>query len=219
MAALEVKDKKGKKVGTVDLSKAISEAKPSDAVLHRTVVAEMANARQGTQSAKTRSDVKGGGKKPYKQKKTGHARQGTTRAPHYAHGGMAFAVKPRGYEKKVNKKERRTAILGALNAKAEAGSLVVADAIAFAAPRTKEAADMLKALELNQVKRLLVVLPAYDATAMKCFRNMPNVTVRTAPSGEKDSKTEVFSARDVLVAHKVLIAKDALSKVEEVWSK
>jgi large subunit ribosomal protein L4 len=219
MASLEVKDKKGKKVGTVDLSKAISGAQPSDAVLHRTVVAEMANSRQGTQAAKTRSEVAGGGAKPYKQKKTGNARQGSRRAPHYAHGGMALAVKPRDYDKKVNKKERRAAILGAINAKAEAGSLVVADAITFAAPRTKEAADMLKALDLIQVKRLLVVLPAYDETTLKCFRNMPNVTVRTAPSSEKEAKTEVFSARDVLVAHKVLIAKDALAKLEEVWAK
>lgn len=219
MASLEIKDKKGKKVGTVEIAKSIGDAQPPDAVLHRTVVAEMANARQGTQSAKTRSDVKGGGKKPYKQKKTGHARQGTIRAPHYAHGGMAFAVKPRDYEKKVNRKERRSAILGALNAKIEAGSVVVADAISFAAPRTKDAAEMLKALELSQVKRLLIVLPAYDEMVLKCFRNMPNVTVRTAPSAEKDAKTEVFSTRDLIVAHKVLIAKDALAKVEEVWAK
>lgn len=219
MATLEVKDKKGKKVGTVDLAKAIAEATPADAVLHRTVVAEMANARQGTQAAKTRSEVRGGGAKPYKQKKTGRARQGTKSAPHYTHGGVAFAPAPRDYDKKVNKKERRAAILGALNSKIEAGSVVVADAISFAAPRTKEAADMLKALDLNQVKRLLVVLPAYDETTLKCFRNMPNVTVRTAPTAEKEGKSEAFSARDVLVAHKVLIAKDALAKVSEVWSK
>jgi large subunit ribosomal protein L4 len=219
MATLEIKDKKGKKVGTVDLAKAIADASPADAVLHRTVVAEMANSRQGTQSAKTRAEVKGGGAKPYKQKKTGRARQGTTRAPHYAHGGVAFAPVPRDYEKKVNRKERRAAILGALNSKFESGSVVVADAISFAAPRTKDAADMLKALELNEVKRLLVVLPAYDEVALKCFRNMPNVTVRTAPTGDKEVKTEVFSTRDLIVAHKVLIAKDALAKLEEVWAK
>ena len=219
MASLEIRDKKGKKVGSVDLAKAISETKPSDAVLHRTVVAEMANARQGTQEAKTRSEAHGGGRKPYKQKKTGNARQGTRRAPQFAHGGMAFAVKPRDYTKKVNRKERRSAILGALNSKIESGALVVAEKIAFDAPRTKEAADMLKALELNQVKRLLIVLPGYDETVLKCFRNMPNVTVRTAPNSEKEAKTEVFSARDLLVAHKVLIAKDALAKITEVWAK
>jgi large subunit ribosomal protein L4 len=221
MATLEIKDKKGKKVGTLDVAKAIAEAKAPDAVLHRTVVAEMANARQGTQAAKTRSEVKGGGQKPYKQKKTGRARQGSIRAPQYAHGGMALAVKPRDYDKKVNKKERRAAILSALQSKIEDGSLVAVDAITFASPKTKEAADMLKALDLNQVKRLLVVLPAYDEVALKCFRNLPNVTVKTAPANGKDKegKTEVFSARDLLVAHKVLIAKDAMAKIEEVWAK
>lgn len=221
MATLEVKDKKGKKVGTHEVAKALSSANPTEASVHRTVVAEMANSRQGTQSAKTRSEASGGGAKPYKQKKTGHARQGTRRAPHYAHGGMALAVKPRDYDKKVNRKERRAAILGALNLKIESGSLVVADAITFSEPRTKPAAEFLKALELSEVKRLLVVLPAHDEVALKCFRNMPNVTVKTAPAkaDEKDAKTEVFSARDVLVAHKVLIAKDALAKVEEVWAK
>lgn len=221
MATLEVKDLKGKKVGSHEVSAALASANPTEAVVHRTVVAEMANARQGTQSARTRSEVRGGGRKPYKQKKTGNARQGTIRAPHYAHGGMAFAVKPRDYDKKVNRKERRAAILGALNMKIEAGSLIVADSIAFAEPRTKNATSMLKALELSQVKRLLVVLPAYDEISLKCFRNMPNVTVRTAPAAgdEKDAKTSVFSARDVMVAHKVLIAKDALAKVEEVWAK
>lgn len=221
MSTLEIKDKKGKKVGSHEVSKNLSAANPAEAVVHRTVVAEMANARQGTQSAKTRSEVKGGGRKPYKQKKTGNARQGSTRSPQYAHGGMALAVKPRDYDKKVNRKERRAAILGALNLKIESGSVVVADAIAFAEPKTKEAASMLKALELSEVKRLLVVLPAHDETTLKCFRNMPNVTVRTAPAkgDEKDAKTSVFSARDLMVAHKVLIAKDALAKVEEVWAK
>lgn len=221
MATLEIKNKEGKKVGTHEVSKGLASAQASDAVLHRTVVAEMANARQGTQAAKTRSEVKGGGRKPYKQKKTGNARQGSTRSPHYTHGGMALAVKPRDYDKKVNRKERRAAILSALNAKIESGSLLVADSISFAAPRTKDAANMLKALDLTQVKRLLVVLPSYDQMTLKCFRNMPNVTVRTAPAkgDEKEAKTEVFSARDVLVAHKVLVAKDALAKIEEVWAK
>lgn len=220
MATLEIKNKDGKKVGSHEVSAALASANPTEAVVHRTVVAEMANARQGTQSAKTRSEVRGGGRKPYKQKKTGNARQGTVSAPHYTHGGMALAIKPRSYDKKVNRKERRAAILGALNMKIEAGSLVVADSITFAEPRTKNATSMLKALELSGVRRLLVVLPAYDEIVLKCFRNMPNVTVRTAPAkgDEKDAKTSVFSARDLMVAHKVLIAKDALAKVEEVWA-
>jgi large subunit ribosomal protein L4 len=219
MATLEVKSKEGKKVGSLELSATIADAKASKAVLHRAVVAEEANSRQGTQSAKTRSEVRGGGRKPYKQKKTGNARQGSTRSPQYTHGGMALAVKPRDYDKKVNRKERRAAIMGALAAKAEGGNLIVADSIVFAEARTKPAIEMLKALELADVRRVLVVLPQYDEITYKCFRNLPNVTVRTAPSkGEDCAKTAVFSTRDLLVAHKVLIAKDALAKIEEVWA-
>src|SRR5689334_21857868 len=107
MASIEVKSKEGKKVGTYDLSASIADIAVSPVTIHRAVVAEEANSRQGTQKAKTRSETRGGGRKPYKQKKTGRARQGTIRAPHYAHGGMAFAVAPRDYEKKVNRKERR----------------------------------------------------------------------------------------------------------------
>lgn len=215
---LEIRSKDGKKVGTHSVGEVIGAAKPSNHVLHRAVVAEEANSRQGTQSAKTRAEVRGGGKKPYKQKKTGNARQGTTRAPHYAHGSMALAVKPRGYEKKLNRKERRTAILGALNGKIESGDLLVADQITFAEPKTKLAAELLKTFELTDVRRVLVILPEYDETTLKCFRNLPNVEVRTAP-GAQGTKTAVFSARDVLVAHKVIVAKDALAKIEEVWAK
>jgi len=219
MANLEVLNDKGKKVGTHELSASISEARPTETVIHRTIVAEMANSRQGTQSAKTRSEVKGGGKKPYKQKKTGNARQGTTRAPHYAHGGMAFAVKPRSYEKQVNRKERRAAILGALNQQIEAGNVAIAEAIVFATPKTKSAGDLLKTHGLNDTRRVLVVLPTYDETTFKCFRNLPNVVVKTAPSTEEGAKTDVFSARDILVAHKILVAQDAMKKIEEVWAK
>lgn len=219
MANLEVLNDKGKKVGTHDVSKAISEAKPAATVIHRAVVAEESNSRQGTQSAKTRSEVKGGGKKPYKQKKTGNARQGTTRAPHYAHGGMALAVKPRGYEKQVNRKERRAAILGALNQQIEAGNVSIADSIIFSTPKTKQATDLLKSLGLNDTRRVLVVLPAYDETTYKSFRNLPNVVVKTAPSADAGAKTDVFSARDLLVAHKILVAQDAMKKIEEVWAK
>jgi len=219
MANLEVINDKGKKVGTHDLSSAIANAKPAETVIHRAVVAEMANKRQGTQSAKTRSEVKGGGKKPYKQKKTGNARQGTTRAPHYAHGGMALAVKPRSYDKQVNKKERRAAILGAFNQQVEAGNVMLAESIVFSTPKTKQATDLLKAVGLSDAKRVLVVLPTYDETTFKSFRNLPNVVVKTAPSTEAGAKTDVFSARDLLVAHKILVAKDAMAKIEEVWAK
>lgn len=220
MAKIDVKGKDGKKVGTHDLSAVIADAPPIAAVIHRAFVAEEANKRQGTQSAKTRSEVRGGGRKPYKQKKTGNARQGTIRAPHYAHGGMALAVKPRDYDKKVNKKERRAAILGALNAKLTAELVTIADSIVFAEARTKNATEMLKAFGLDTTRRVLIVLPSYDAITFKCFRNLPNVVVRTAPSGKGDEvKSAVFSTRDVMVAHQIVIAKDALARIEEVWSK
>ena len=117
MAQIEVKDSKGKKLGTHELKATLANVEVNKGTVHRVIVTEEANARQGTQSAKTRSEVRGGGRKPYKQKKTGNARQGTTRAPQYAHGGMALAVKPRDYTKKVNKKERRLATIAAFSAK------------------------------------------------------------------------------------------------------
>lgn len=216
---LEVKGKDGKAVGKVNVSDKLADADSSNSSLHRVIVAEEANARQGTQKTKTRSEVRGGGRKPYKQKKTGNARQGSIRAPHYAHGGMALALEPRDYEKKVNKKERRAAILTAFAAHLEAGNVTVADSLTFSEPKTKTAHELLKAYGLSDVRRVLIVLPAYDEVATKSFRNIPNVTVRTAPSVNKDEKTQAFSARDVMVAHKILIAKDALAKIEEVWAK
>lgn len=216
MAELEIRNDKGKVVGKHQLAGPIADVEVSKAVLHRVVVAEEANARQGTQSAKTRSEVRGGGKKPYKQKKTGNARQGTIRAPHYAHGGMALAVKPRDYSKKVNRKERRLATIAAFSAKVADGSVIVADSITFAAPKTKDAQALLAAWGVNEIRRVLVVIPEHNEATLKSFRNIPNVTVRTAPS--RDGKASSFSTRDLLVAHKIVIAKDALAKTEEVWT-
>src|SRR5690349_15646431 len=126
MAELEIKDSKGKVVGKHKLADAIAAVGKLQGPVHRTIVAEQANARQGTQAARTRSETRGGGKKPYKQKKTGNARQGTIRAPHYAHGGVAFAPKPRDYSKKVNKKERRLATISAFSVQANNGNVLVA---------------------------------------------------------------------------------------------
>jgi len=223
MPKIDVKNKEGKKVGQVELADDFIAAKSNDHVIHRTVVAEMANARQGTQSAKTRSEVRGGGRKPYKQKKTGNARQGTIRAPHYAHGGMALAVKPRDYSKKVNRKERIAAILSALAIKIEEGKLQVADSIVFAEPRTKHASAFLKGLGVDGSRRVLVILEKVDDTTHRCFRNLPNVTVRTAPAakaaeGAEAEKSATFSARDLMVAHDVVIAQGALAKIQEVWA-
>jgi len=221
MAELEVKKSDGKKVGKVEVGEKLANAPAKLVSTHRTVLAEEANKRQGTQSAKTRSEVSGGGRKPYKQKKTGNARQGSTRSPHYAHGAMALAVKPRDYEKKVNRKERRAALLGALSAHIEAGNVTVVESIVFAEPKTKMASDLLKGLGLGDARRVLVVLAKYDEVTYKSFRNMPNVVVRTAPAatGEGAEKAAVFSTRDLLVSKHIVVAKDALARIEEVWAK
>lgn len=223
MAQIEIKGKDGNSVGQHQLSEKLANAAVSLVTAHRTVVAEEANSRQGTQKAKTRAEVRGGGRKPYKQKKTGNARQGTIRAPHYAHGGVALAVAPRDYSKKVNRKERRAAILAALSAHIEAGNVSVVDSISFGEPKTKDAQALLAALGLKDQRRVLVVLPEYDEVALKSFRNLPNVTVRTAPASvTKDGeavKTAAFSTRDLLVAHKIVVAQGALARIEEVWAK
>lgn len=215
MAELEIFDNKGKSVGKHKLAGPLAELTVNNMVLHRTVVAEEANARQGTQSTRTRSEARGGGRKPYKQKKTGNARQGTIRAPHYAHGGVALAPKPRDYSKKVNRKERRLAIMAAFGAKANAGDVILSKEIAFKAPKTKDAQAVLAALGLADVKRVLIVVPEYDDAVVKSFRNIPNVELRTAPS--RDGKAASFSTRDLLVAHKIVVTEDAMKKTEECW--
>lgn len=217
MSELEIKDSKGKVVGKHKLAEAVAEVGPIKAVLHRVVVAEEANARQGTQSSKTRSDAHGGGRKPYKQKKTGNARQGTIRAPQWAHGGVAFAPKPRDYSKKVNKKERRLAVISAFSTRVIQGDVLVADKIAFAEPKTKHAIELLKAHGLGGCRRVLVIIAENDAVTVKSFRNMPGIEMRTAASME--GKASAFSTRDLLTAHKILISKDALTKTEEAWTK
>lgn len=219
MADITIKGKDGKQVGTQAISEKLSTVRVSLTTLHRAVVAEEANSRQGTQKARTRSEARGGGRKPYKQKKTGNARQGTIRAPHYAHGGVAFAPVPRDYSKKQNKKERRGAILAALSAHLEAGNVEVIDAITFASPKTKDATALLAALGLAGQKRVLIIVAAYDEVVYKSFRNLPFVEVRTAPSTEADAKTQAFSTRDLLIARKIIISQDALAKIEEVWAK
>jgi large subunit ribosomal protein L4 len=223
MASLDIKDKKGKVVGKHELHAKLTEATASPVTMHRTVVAEEANKRQGTQSALTRAEVRGGGRKPYKQKKTGNARQGTVSAPHYTHGGVAMAVKPRDYEKKVNRRERRAAILTAFASHVASGNVTVTESIAFASPKTKDASALIAGVGLKDARKVLVILPVYDAATFKSFRNIPNVTVRTAPAstagGAEAPKTQSFSTRDLLVATNILVAKDALGMIEEVWAK
>ncbi len=219
MASLKVLNKAGKSAGEIKIGEALASAKASAPAMYRAVIAEEANNRQGTQKAKTRAEVRGGGRKPYRQKKTGRARQGSIRAPHYYHGGVVFAPTPRDYSQKVNKKERRLAILGSLAARIESGDVIVVDSIQFGAPKTKEAFELLKNVGADEAKRVLVILPEHDKTCWLSFRNLPNVKVRTAPSkGDGKGAAVGFSARDLLVAHKIVIAKDALDAIQEAWT-
>lgn len=224
---IEVIDASGKKKRTHKLSEALTKVRVLTPVLHRAVVAEQANNRQGTQSAKTRAEVRGGGRKPYRQKKTGRARQGSIRAPHYTHGGVAHAPKPREYNQKVNRKERRLAILGALKSRFESGDVIVVDSISFDTPKTKQAVQFLDSIGAV-AKRVLVVLPEIEDAVVRSFRNLRNeparrVEVRTAPAsvsrGDERIRTQAFSARDVLLAQKIVMTEEALKRIEEVWSR
>ncbi len=223
MAELDIKNKTGAAAGKYSLAEALASTEISSALLHKAVVTEEANSRQGTQSAKTRAEVRGGGRKPYKQKKTGRARQGSIRSPQYTHGGVVFAPKPRDYSKKMNKKEKKAALLNAIALKIQSGDVTIIENLKMEEPRTKLALDFLQTLGLADVRRVLLVLPECDEVTYKAFRNLPNVVLKTAPAtidaenGEV-TKTETFSTRDFLVAHKIVMAKEALMRVEEVWA-
>ncbi|MCB0826880.1 MAG: 50S ribosomal protein L4 [Fimbriimonadaceae bacterium] len=215
MADIEIKDSKGKASGKHSLAAPLADLTVDSAVLHRAVVSEEANKRQGTHSAKTRSEARGGGRKPYKQKKTGNARQGTIRAPHYAHGGMALAIKPRDYSKKMNKKERRLATIAAFAERVRSGDIQLVKDLTLKAPKTKDAVAILNSLGLGETKRVLVVTAEHDMNLVKSLRNVPGVVVRTAPS--RDGKAESFSTRDLLVAHKIVMTADAMKKTEDAF--
>jgi large subunit ribosomal protein L4 len=197
----------GQAAGSVVLSDRIFGAKVDRNLMHLAVQVERTNSRQDTRSTKTRGVVTGGGRKPYRQKGTGRARQGSITAPHYRHGGIVFGPHPRDLSAKLPKKARRAAILSALSAKAEAGVIHVLDTLSFDAISTKTAAGMLKTLELTG--RVLIILPEHNPTIYKSFRNIPGVEVRIAPA---------FSVQDVLVANSVVIVRAALETLEAVWT-
>jgi large subunit ribosomal protein L4 len=196
----------GQAAGSVVLSDRIFAAKVDRNLMHLAVQAERTNSRQDTRGTKTRGDVAGGGKKPYRQKGTGRARQGTISAPHYRHGGIVFGPHPRNLHSKLPKKARRIAILSALSAKLDAGHVIVLDTLQFDAISTKTAANVLRSLEISG--RTLIVLPAVDQTVYKSFRNIPNVEVRVAPA---------FSVQDVIGANHIVIAQQALATLDNVW--
>ncbi len=207
MPNVAVLDMAGKKVGTIDLSDAIFAIEPNEAVMHDMVVNYLANQRQGTQSALTRSEVSGGGKKPWRQKGTGRARQGSTRAPHWTHGGVAFAPKPRDYRFTVNKKVRRLAMKSALSAKCAAEEIIILDSIAMTEYKTKVVADMLKAVGAE--KKVLIVLPEVNNFVIKSAANI---------EGVKTAQVNTINVYDILNADKLIIVKDAVAKIEEVYA-
>ena len=197
----------GKNVGTVELAESVFGIEPNAHVMHMMVVNYLAAQRQGTQSALTRSEVSGGGKKPWRQKGTGRARQGSTRAPQWTHGGVVFAPKPRSYRFTVNKKVRRLAMKSAFSTKAAANEIVVVDTIALDEYKTKKIAAMLKAIEVE--KKALIVLDSVDSKVIKSAANIPGV---------KTAQVNTLNVYDILNADKLVIAKGAVSKIEEVYA-
>ena len=207
MPNVAVFDVTGKEVGKIDLSDAVFGIEPNAVVMHEVVVNYLANQRQGTQSALNRSEVSGGGKKHWRQKGTGHARQGSTRAPQWTHGGIVFAPKPRSYRYTVNKKVRRLALKSALSSKVQEESLVVLDSMTKDAYKTKTVAAMLNALGAE--KKALIVLPSVDQKLIKSANNIPGV---------KTAQVNTINVYDILNADKLIVLKDAVAKIEEVYA-
>ena len=207
MANVAVVDMTGKNVGEIALSDAIFGIKPNAVVMHMAVVNYLANQRQGTQSTLTRTEVSGGGKKPWRQKGTGHARQGSTRAPQWRHGGIVHAPKPRDYSYSLNKKVRRLAIKSALSDKLLAGSIIVLDELTLETYKTKVVADCLKAI--GAAKKTLIVLADNNPVAVKSIANI---------EGAKSAQVNTINAYDVINADTLVIVKSAVAKFEEVYA-
>ena len=197
----------GEKVGKITLSDAIFGIEPNAVVMHAAVVNYLANQRQGTQSTLTRTEVSGGGKKPWRQKGTGHARQGSTRAPQWRHGGIVHAPKPRDYSYSLNKKVRRLALKSALSDKALSNGIIVLDELKVEAYKTKVVADCLKAIGAG--KKTLIVLENNDAFAVKSIANI---------KGAKSAQINTINTYDIINADTLVIAKGAVAKLEEVYA-
>ena len=199
-------NKEGNKVGDVQLSEVVFNAEIKEAAVHQVVVALLANKRQGTQSAKTRAEVSGGGIKPWRQKGTGRARQGSTRSPQWMHGGIVFAPKPRDYRVSIPKTMKRAALKSVLTSKVQENELVVLESLNFDAPKTKEAIAMFKAFE---AKKALVVVAESNENVYKSIRNIEGVAVVPVNN---------INVYDLLKYPKLIITKDAVSKLEEVYA-
>ena len=207
MPKVAVLDMAGKEVGSIDLSESVFGIEPNKSVMLHMVKNFLANQRQGTQSALTRSEVSGGGKKPWRQKGTGHARQGSTRAPQWTHGGIVFAPKPRDYSYTVNKKVRRLAMKSAFSAKVAENDMIVLDAIKMDEYKTKTIAAMLKAV--GSAKKALIVLPEVDEKVIASAANIPGV---------KTAQVNTLNVYDILNADKFIVVKDAVAKIVEVYA-
>ena len=207
MPKVAVLDMQGKEVGSVELSDAIFGIEPNANVMHDVVKNYLANQRQGTQSALTRAEVSGGGKKPWRQNGTGHARQGSTRAPQWTHGGIVFAPKPRSYRYTLNRKVKRLAMKSAFSAKVQDNNLVVLDAIQLDEFKTKTIVTMLNALGAD--KKALIVLPEVNEKVIRSANNIPGV---------KTTQVNTLNVYDMLHADKLIVLKDAVSKIEEVYA-
>ena len=207
MSAIKVLNMAGAEVGTVELNDSIFGVEPNTAVVHEVVKNHLANCRQGTQSALTRAEVSGGGKKPWRQKGTGHARQGSTRAPQWTHGGIVFAPKPRSYSYVLNKKVKRLAMKSALSAKAAAGEIIVIDSIKMDSIKTKDFRAFLNAVKADG--KSLVVTPAKDEIVVKSARNIPGV---------ETSMANLINVYDILKAKYLVLDKKALAVIEEVFA-
>ena len=207
MLKTNVYDMSGKLVGEIELSEAVFGVAVNESVVHDVVKNHLANKRQGTQSSLTRAEVSGGGRKPWRQKGTGRARQGSTRAPQWTHGGIVFAPKPRDYSYTLNKKAKRLALKSALSAKAQETNLVVIDSIKMEAPKTAEFAKFLAAVNCDC--KTLVVTAAPDANVVKSGRNIPGCEITFA---------NLINVYDVINANKLVVDKAALIKIEEVFA-
>ena len=207
MAKVSVLNMEGAQVGEIDLNDAVFGVDVKENLMHKAVVAQLAGARQGTQSAKTRSEVSGGGRKPWRQKGTGHARQGSIRAPQWRHGGIALGPKPRTYGGDINKKVKKLAMKSVLSDKVANDAFQVLDDFALSEIKTKEAVKVLEAL--GSAKKVLVITPEKDEVIYKSVRNIEGVKV---------SPANAISVYDVVNADKVVILKDAVAKIEEVYA-
>ena len=208
MPNMKVVDMAGKEVGEITLSDKVFGREVSEAVLHTAVRAFLMNQRQGTQSTLTRTEVSGGGRKPWKQKGTGHARQGSTRSPQWTHGGVALGPKPRSYRVNLNKSVKRTALFSALSAKVEAGEMIVVDAITATEYKTKAMTAMLTAI--GAAKKSLVVLPEVNSFVIKSCANI---------EGVKTTQWNTINVYDILNCNSLVVAKDAVAKIEEVYAR